>query len=68
VTRRTMTEADWLAVARVFFAIHQRRRAADTAASVPAADSRRERLADMAVANARARREAAAGDGDHDAA
>ena len=66
MTRRKMTEADWLAVARIFHAIHQRRAAAE-AASIPAADDRRGRLVDMAAANARARREAAAaegGDGD----
>ena len=38
MTRRQMTEADWLAVARVFRAIHQRRAAA--VASAPAGDQR----------------------------
>jgi hypothetical protein len=64
MTRRKMTEADWQAIARVMFAIHQRRAA--EAASVPAAGSRTARLAEMAVASARARRQAAAEGGDGD--
>ena len=35
MTRHRMSEADWLAVARVFHAIHQRRAAAGAAASPP---------------------------------
>lgn len=67
MTRR-MTEADWMAVARVFHAVHQRRAAAE-AASVPAGDERKAQVREMAVQNARARREAAArtADGDPDA-
>jgi hypothetical protein len=65
MTRRKMTEADWMAVARIFHAIHQRRAAAE-AASAPAGDARQERARELAVQNARARREAAAGDGDDD--
>ena len=67
MTRHRMTEADWQAIARVMFAIHQRRAAAGKASAPGAADARRERLRELAAANARARREAAAaggGDGD----
>lgn len=64
MTRR-MTEADWLAVARVFHAIHQRQADAG-AASTPAGDDPRE----VAMRNARVRRETAdlSGDDRHDPA
>ena len=65
MTRHRMSEADWLAVARVFHAIHQRRAAAG-AAGVPAVDERKAAVRELAVQNARARRGAAAGDGDDD--
>ena len=57
MTRR-MTEADWLAIARVSYAIHQRRAAAGAVSSGD--DRRKTRLREMAVQNARTRREAAA--------
>jgi hypothetical protein len=38
MTRRKMTEADWLAVARVFHAVHQRQAAAEAAAAEAAAE------------------------------
>ena len=56
MTRR-MTEADWLAVARVFHAIHQRQADAEAASAPAGADPR-----EVAVQNARARREAARDD------
>lgn len=62
MTRRQMSEADWMAIARVFHALHQRRAAAE-AASGPARDSRKERLRAKALSNTAARREGGDDDG-----
>ena len=59
-----MTEADWQAIARIFHAVHQRQ-AEEEAAAVPSADARKAQVRELAMQNARARRQAAAG-GDDD--